>query len=269
LTLRWLRSRHGGFDLKVLDLFSGIGGFSLGLERAGMETIAFCEIDPWCRERLRKHWPDVPIYEDVRELNGGDFNGVDVVCGGYPCQPFSVAGGQKAEQDDRHLWPEMLRVVSQARPTWVICENVYGHIALGLDKVLFDLESEGYSARPFVVPALAAGADHNRERVFIVAHSTSDGRNESTITRGDAPTDDKCPKGAQENSNDERCSGVRPGVERGSNPTRSWGAEPPEIRVDDGLPDRMDRIKALGNAILPIIPEQIGRAIIAFDLARV
>ena len=127
--------------MKVLDLFSGIGGFSLGLERAGMETIAFCEFDKKAQLVLKKHWPDVPIYDDVRKLNGRQFEGqsIDLICGGFPCQPFSVAGNRQGKEDDRHLWPEYLRLIQEIRPRWIIGENVTGLINMGLDQVLHDL----------------------------------------------------------------------------------------------------------------------------------
>gem|GEM_PF-954377 len=137
-----------------------------------MRTVAFCEVDEFCRAVLRKHWPGVPIFGDIRELDadGLDRIGpVDLVCGGFPCQPFSVAGKQKAHADDRYLWPEMRRVIALARPTWVICENVVGIITLALDDVLADLEGLGYAARPFVIPACAVGAPHRRDRVWIIA----------------------------------------------------------------------------------------------------
>src|SRR3990167_7230120 len=115
--------------LRVLDLFSGIGGFSLGLERTGgFRTIAFCEIEPYCRAVLKKHWPDVPCFTDVRTLTACDVGAVDLICGGYPCQPFSEAGKRLGAQDDRHLWPEYLRLIQELRPTWVIGENVAGHV---------------------------------------------------------------------------------------------------------------------------------------------
>tara|TARA_R100001591_G_scaffold20465_2_gene28981 strand:- start:76 stop:939 length:864 start_codon:yes stop_codon:yes gene_type:complete len=141
---------------KHLDLFSGIGGFSLGLEATGaFETVAFCDYDQYCQKVLRKHWPWVTIYDDVKELNSERLsaNGhteVDIITGGYPCQPFSIAGRQKGEQDPRHVWPEMFRLVKELRPTWVIGENVSGHIKLGLDTVLENLESEGYATRRLV-----------------------------------------------------------------------------------------------------------------------
>ena len=161
--------------LNHLDLFSGIGGFSLGLEATDyFETVAFCDFDPYCQKVLRKHWPWVTIYDDVKELNSERLsaNGhteVDIITGGYPCQPFSIAGRQKGEQDPRHVWPEMFRLVKELRPTWVIGENVSGHIKLGLDTVLENLESEGYSTRTFSISAASIGANHKRERVWTLA----------------------------------------------------------------------------------------------------
>lgn len=159
--------------LRVLDLFSGIGGFSLGLERTGgFETAAFCEFAEFPRKLLAKHWPNVPIFEDVRTLKGTDIDGpIDVVCGGYPCQPFSTAGRRKGQKDDRYLWPEFSRLVAELRPSWVIGENVAGHISMGLDDVLSDLEGQGYAARTFVIPACATGAPHRRDRTWIVAYT--------------------------------------------------------------------------------------------------
>ncbi len=244
--------------MTVLDLFSGIGGFSLGLERVGMRTIAFCEIDPFCRKVLKKHWPDVPIFKDIKEVKNVK---ADVVCGGYPCQPFSVAGSQKAEKDNRHLWPEMLRVVAQTRPTWVIAENVYGHVALGLDKVLFDLESEGYTTRPLVIPACATGRPHRRDRVYIVAYSASNGRNESKTSPSNGTADEHCQKRPNKNSHNEGCGSLRFEVDRNGRTDWRRGTKPPALRVDDGLPYRMDRNRVLGNSLIPHIPEMIGRAI--------
>ena len=166
--------------LRMLDLFSGIGGFSYAGEKlvGGYETVAFCEYDKHAQKVLRKHWPDTEIIDDVRELaNDADrFRGlVDIVVGGYPCQPFSLAGVRRGDKDDRHLWPEMLRIIQAVRPTWVIGENVAGHISMGLDEVLSDLEAEGYQARCFVIPAVAADARHRRDRCWIVAHSSVNG----------------------------------------------------------------------------------------------
>ena len=201
--------------MNVLDLFSGIGGFSLGLERAGgFKTVGFCEIDPYCRKVLGKHWPDVPIYDDIRKLNGSELNDIGLICGGYPCQPFSVAGKREGRNDDRYLWPEMLRLISEARPTWVIAENVAGitsmvleHSAFKmesrtltrtededyflsvltrqeimlLDHVCKDLERENYEVQPLVIPACAVDARHRRDRVWIVANANGGGLSEQDV----------------------------------------------------------------------------------------
>ena len=174
--------------LRHLDLFSGIGGFSLGLESAGLvDTVAFCDFDKYCKLVLKKHWEHVPIYDDVKELNYerlradgivSDDKGIDIITGGYPCQPFSVAGRKKGEEDPRHVWPEMFRLVQELRPSWVIGENVSGHIKLGLDTVLKDLESEGYTARTFSISASSIGANHQRERIWTIAHPHELGRND-------------------------------------------------------------------------------------------
>ena len=167
--------------LKHLDLFSGIGGFSLGLEATGgFETVAFCDIEEFPRKVLQKHWPGVKQYEDIKERNYEKLKTdgllpIDIITGGYPCQPFSVAGRKKGEKDPRHLWPEYFRLIKELRPTWVIGENVSGHIKLGLDTVLENLESEGYSVRTFSISAASIGANHQRERIWIVANTNSSG----------------------------------------------------------------------------------------------
>ena len=161
--------------MRVLDLFSGIGGFSVGLHEAGMETVGFCEMDSFCQKVLKKHWPNVPIHSDIKELNGHEYRGtVELVCGGFPCQPFSVAGKQGGSEDDRALWPEMLRVIREVQPTWVIGENVSGIINMELDSVLSDLEAEGYATQTFVLPACAVDAKHRRDRVWIIGYTNSD-----------------------------------------------------------------------------------------------
>lgn len=170
--------------MKVLDLFSGIGGFSLGLDRAGFETVAFCEIEPYCQKILKKHWPGVPIFDDVRKLTNETFTeSVDVVCGGFPCQPFSLAGKQRGEDDDRHLWPEMLRIIKEFKPTWVIGENVAGFINMALDDVSSDLENEGYEVQSFVIPACAVNGIHRRDRIWIVANTESNGSFGTSISK--------------------------------------------------------------------------------------
>ena len=269
--------------MNVLDLFSGIGGFSLGLERAGMTTVAFCEVDPWCRRVLAKHWPDVPCFDDIRTLKGEDVGPVQLICGGYPCQPFSQAGKREGTDDDRHLWPEMHRLVATIRPRWVIAENVAGHISMGLDSVLFDLENEGYTCWPIVIPACAVDAPHRRDRVWIVAHA-DDTERRALNTAGQRDQGRDVANGIQgrqqvsgrsEPSGEERAvadaDGVgrkeqrQPigppfdGVERGC----QWLPEPDVGRVANGVPRRVDRLKGLGNAVVPQIPEMIGRAIMA------
>jgi DNA (cytosine-5)-methyltransferase 1 len=164
---------------KILDLFSGLGGFSLGLERTGhFKTIAFCDNDKFSKLILDKHWKGVKIYDDVREITKEKFkeDGIpfpDIITGGFPCQPFSVAGKQKGTSDDRHLWPEMFRIIKAFKPRYVIGENVRGIINIQ-DGVVFetvctDLESEGYEVQPFIIPAAGVGAPHRRERVWIIA----------------------------------------------------------------------------------------------------
>jgi len=163
--------------LKTLDLFSGIGGFARGLEATDFfETSCFIENEPYCQAVLRYHWPDIPVLGDIRDVRRPDLPepDPDVICGGFPCQPFSVAGKQDAQSDSRHLWPEMFRLIRECRPPWVIGENVAGIINLGLDEVLADLEGEGYATRTFNIPACAVGAPHIRQRIWIVAHADSE-----------------------------------------------------------------------------------------------
>jgi DNA (cytosine-5)-methyltransferase 1 len=274
--------------LKILDLFSGIGGFSLGLEATGgFETSAFCDIDPYCRKVLQQHWPNVPIYEDIKKLKGTDIGTVDIITGGYPCQPFSVAGKQKGVEDKRHLWPEYFRLIKECRPTWVIGENVSGHIKLGLDSVIEDLESEGYTTRTFSISASSIGANHKRERIWIVANAY--GVNDAI--RG---VDRKIQETGRSGSIDERGSGTNAnGFSQSSkNETLDstitnsnsigtqvqtkrqftteqmfginnlWETEPNVGRVVNGIPHRVDRLKALGNSLVPQIPFYIGQTIL-------
>ena len=179
--------------LRHLDLFSGIGGFSVGMEDTQrIETVAFCEIDGFCKKILNKHWPTVPVYNDIKELTYDKLKAdgiiskdkkIDILTGGYPCQPFSVAGAKKGDKDPRHLWPEMFRIIKEIRPDWIVAENVSGHIKLGLDTVLQDLEDQNYSARTFSLSASSVGANHKRERVWIVANANSGGNNKKKSRR--------------------------------------------------------------------------------------
>ena len=272
-------------EIRVLDLFSGIGGFSLGLERAGtFQTVAFCEQDAFCQAVLRKHWPEVPIYDDVRTINTDGLGRIDIICGGFPCQPWSVAGEQRGAEDDRDLWPVMASLIEKLRPRWVVGENVRGFVnqPLGLQRSLSDLESLGYQTAPFVIPACAVDAPHRRDRVWIVAHTAQlqrDGGREhpeprerqvsqsrqrggaddmadadDTRLQGRHEAGDISRKRARQNKQLERCRD-------GKGPT--WLPEPGVGRVANGVSRRVDRLKALGNAVVPQVVEQIGRAIMA------
>jgi len=162
--------------LKVTSLFAGIGGIDLGLEATGYyKTTLFSEIDPFCQKILKKHWPNVPIIPDVRDINGKEIE-TDVLVGGFPCQPFSVAGKRKGKEDERHLWPEMFRIIKEARPSIVIGENVPGiiNVQMALGQCVSDLEGEGYKVQPVVLPACSVNAPHRRYRVFIIAMVDTD-----------------------------------------------------------------------------------------------
>ena len=301
--------------MKVLDLFSGIGGFSLGLEQAGMTTVAFCEKDKFCRQVLAKHWPDITIHEDVRDLDGKEYaNSIDVVCGGFPCQPFSIAGKQAGQKDDRHLWPEMLRVIKESNPTWVIGENVSGFIRMALDDVCLDLESAGYEVQPFVLPACAVDARHRRDRVWIIARSLADTHGSWELQQKRREQKERrwtrysreivanthprfCHKSLEEvrsrrdatssrsqdvayaigeglqgrevsrDAEEERPTAIEHSAGFGDLSrehrgfTQDWPTEPDVGRVAHGIPNRVDRIKSLGNAVVPPLVAQIGRLI--------
>jgi|TARA_B100000085_G_C18552491_1_gene516500 DNA (cytosine-5)-methyltransferase 1 len=354
--------------LKHVDLCSGIGGFALGFGWAELShPVLFCDIEPWSRKILAKHWPDVKIAEDVKEL-ANDPDGLvpdcDILTAGYPCQPFSVAGKQRGEEDDRHIWPEIFRIIKAKRPNWIVCENVYGHISMGLDTVLSDLETEGYSCQPFIVPACAVNAPHRRDRLWIVGYTEHDGSSATEITgkhgqdeerrserkskaeqsartgqpknnenvgdtennrcdRGATPVrregaqnkqveqfsvrgklsrpsenvahanSDRTERDKSENregsgvvknsadvayTDNKRSQGRLSGgkdAERQSEhghtrcssavhrqPTEEWWAAEPNVgRVANGIPKRVDRLKGLGNAIVPQIAMQIGLCI--------
>jgi len=222
-----------GFNLKHLDLFSGIGGFALAAQWAGIETVAFCEIDDFACKVLNKNFPDVPVHRDIRELDGSLYAGIDLITGGYPCQPFSYCGKRGGENDERHLWPEMFRIIKQTRPRFVISENVIGHLTMGVDSVLDDLEHEGYTCWPFVIPATGKDSPQLRYRVWIVAYS-------SEVTK--------------------RSGGERRMQESKVN---AWPrlVLPGGIGMDNGIPDWVDRCGATGNAIVPQVAYEILRCI--------
>ncbi len=243
--------------MKVLDLFSGIGGFSLGLERAGMQTIAFCEIDPYCRAVLRKHWPDVPCYEDIRELTtnrlAADGIECDVICGGFPCQDISGAGKRAGLDGERSgLWREMYRLVREIRPRFVIVENVARLVCAGLSQVCGDLARIGYDSEWCVLGADAIGASQHRKRLWLVAYPDHSGF-ERPIWAWEPSAPKSIVQATYREPLRSACGFWPPGP----------GAVADIPRMDDGVSHRVDRLRSLGNAVVPQIPEMIGRAIMA------
>ena len=252
--------------MKTLDLFSGIGGFSLGLESVGFETVGFCEIDPFCQKVLKKHWPDIPIHKDIKELNGHEYRGsVRLVCGGFPCQPYSVAGKRRGEEDDRALWKEMFRVIREVEPDWVIGENVPGIVSMELDKVLSDL-GDTFDVQTFDIPAVAIDARHTRHRIWVIGRAKyladpyGNGLQGSKIQRGDGKN-----RAKPIHQQFKRFGGSSFKL---SNPRRKvkWKPEPRLDRMAHGIPNRLDRIKGLGNAVCPPLVSEIGRLIMQHDL---
>lgn len=220
--------------MKVLDLFSGIGGISLGLERAGMQTVMFCEIDEKCRRVLRHHWPEVPIHDDVATLEPTGI-AVDLLAGGFPCQPFSSAARGRNNKPD--LWPHMHRLASRLRVRWLLAENVPGLGYHGVDRVCDDLESGDYTCWPFRLDTAPPGRHRGRDRFVIVAHANGQGQPRRAVDEEVA-----------------RLSQV---------PGRRWTNNAPPVGMDDGLPGRMDALRQVGNSMSPWAAEMFGRAILA------
>lgn len=315
---------------KLLDLFSGIGGFSLAADKFGIETIAFVEKEPFCQKVLKKHWNDVPIIDDIRKIKGEDYDSATIVSGGFPCQPFSIAGKQKGTDDDRYLWDETIRVVAECKPRWFIGENVDGLVniqdGMVLRQVQDDLEKEGFQVQCLVIPASGVGAWHQRKRVWIIAHSEHNGlyrskgdatikssnQSEEWVSIGDDKnvSDTECLGFSERSSirglhkkesndsdkfSDKSKTGTKKGNVSDSNSTglqghntkqelskqklgfathkdderpRSWWQTQSELcGVPDGVSyelhsNRTNRIKALGNSIVPQIAEQLFKSII-------
>lgn len=273
--------------MKHVDLFSGIGGFALAVDWAyeGAEH-TFCEIDPFCQKVLKKHWPKAEIHDDIKQFKADNLGRVDLLTGGFPCQPFSVAGKQRAQEDDRHLWPEMFRIIKECRPSWIIGENVTGIIELALEQVCLDLEGEGYEVWPIIIPACAVNAPHRRDRVWIIANSTCsrrlrqkqhEDRIKSTDRRGRHESIEK-DKGAAANAESKQDRRIQqPWIQRhprAENAKNSWNSNWTEVAtefcsVDDGLPaeldglklsksrNRAEQLKAYGNAIVPQVAYEI------------
>lgn len=291
--------------MNVLSLFSGIGLLDLGLAWAGMQTVGLCEIEPYCREVLAKHWPGVPCWSDVREVTGDAVRqrcgAVDLVAGGFPCQPVSVAGARKGHADDRWLWPEMLRVVRDVRPAWVLAENVPGLRTLGADTVLAGLDAAGYACWPLVVGADDVGAPHRRKRVWIVARlrladSHGAGERDSSqpgwIERSSRTWEPQAPSPHAPDPTLLRGWPARPGEQqheweapRLADGTSGEVRSPRQSRevTDQGQPQpgmgqpahgrtgrlarrlRRAQLKALGNGVVPQVVAEVGRAILAAE----
>ena len=300
---------HEAAKLTHLSLFSGIGGLDLAAEMAGFRTVGQCEWADYPTKVLEKHWPNAPRWRDIRTLTGESFyektgmRTVDVISGGFPCQPFSVAGKRRGKEDDRYLWPEMLRVISELRPAWVIGENVAGIVSMALDQVYADLENEGYSVQAFIIPACSVDAPHRRDRCAIVAYSDRrryiyrENEKHSAETWEHAQRDSgRCSKNVADAKSTEcererrkawkwrakpRCCGndvsdtdnrgwtlwgnrelstaeetATGGADFGGRASEYvtgewWPAEPDVGRVAYGISARVDRLKCLGNAVVP------------------
>jgi len=238
-----MRLKHG-------SLFSGIGGFDLAAEWMGWDNVFQCEIDEFCNKVLDKNFPDTKKYLDVKKFNGYEYrNKLDVLTGGFPCQPFSTAGKQKGTKDNRSLWCEMFRIIKEIKPTYIVGENVNGIVKMELDNICSDLESEGYTVEAFNLPACAVSAAHIRKRIWITAYL--DGRRRNAQSR-------ICTKPQKRNSTYDA---------NGTNATfrrkKTWLAEPELERVVYGIPRGLDksRVKSLGNAIVPQVAYEIFNAI--------
>ena len=263
--------------MNVLDLFSGIGGFSLGLERAGMTTVAFCEIDPICRKVLKKHWPHVPVFEDVSTLTKDCINAnIDVIAGGFPCQDISLAGRAAGLAGERSgLWFQYHRLIKEIQPRYAIIENVSALRSRGLDEVLRSLAEIGYDAEWHCIPASALGAPHQRDRVWVIAYMANIGsgrRGEPQKRQMEQPRRAETISTSFDvaDANSAQCEGRRlssGAYEKYADACSAgwWEVEPNVGRVAYGVPAWAHRLKQLGNAVVPQIPELIGRAIIDYE----
>lgn len=232
-------------ELTHLSLFSGIGGLDLAAEWAGFRTVGQCEFADFPTKVLEKHWPDVPRWRDIRTLTGDSFyertgmRTVDVISGGFPCQPFSVAGKRRGQEDDRYLWPEMLRVAKEIRPRWIVGENVSGLVRDALDEILESLIKENYTARAYAYKACEVGAPFAGDRIAIVASAND--RSVSVWRNAQFQTDGEAAGQRRDNG------GGAPKFNAG----QWWELEPRPYGVAYGVLNRVDRLKCLGNAVVP------------------
>lgn len=290
--------------MNFISLFSGIGGIDLGLERAGMTCVGQVENDPWCNQILEKHWPTIPRWQDIHDLDPEELPDHDLIAGGFPCQPVSLAGARLAQDDPRWLWPEFFRVVRVVRPRYVVVENVPGVASARMGDVLGDLAQIGYDCEWQSIPAAFVGAPHLRWRIFIVAYpntmgirrgrsntgSNSDGRfsggsggdgadvrETSTGPMADHALTDVAHSNGDSEPGRTVDAGPRSrelvladtggeGLEREGlpGPARNgdwWAVEPDMGRVAHGVPRRVDRLRGLGNAVVPQVAELVGRMI--------
>ena len=285
--------------MTVGSLFSGIGGFDLGLERAGHEILWQVEWDSYCQKVLAKHWPDVPCHGDIHDVGKHNLEKVDMICGGFPCQPVSVAGKRRGQDDERWLWPEFGRLICELRPKYVLVENVPGLLIRGMGDVLGDLSKFGYDAEWGCVSAASVGAPHLRKRIFIVANTQHDGctssekrrsteetirqesqRKERTLNTQGASSVSETTGDVADTVSDSQGGAYRDrgwrGVGRRQDQDISkgrqirghatdsggqWAVEPSVGRVAHGVPNRVHRLRGLGNAIVPQVAEYIGRRV--------
>lgn len=268
------------------SLFSGIGGLDLGLERAGMTCAWQVEIDDYCRQVLAKHWPDVPRFADVKDVDATQLESVDLICGGFPCQPNSYAGKQAGRSDSRWLWPEFARLVRDLRPRYVLVENVPGLLTVeqgrAAQEVFGNLAEYGFDAEWASIPAAAVGAPHLRYRVLVVATRTDSnrGRFEELAKRNSDPAQATANGHSRRNdanglrnavadpngSGRDRRAGIFGEEWRSEDSDRHWWATEPDVgRVANGVPRRVDRLRGLGNAVVPQVAEWVGRRILEAD----
>ena len=245
------------------SLFSGIGGIDLGFERVGIKTRWQVEQDEHCNRVLEKHWPDVRRYRDIREIDGRNLEPVDIISGGFPCQDISCAGKGKGLSGPRSgLFYEMARVVAEARPKYVVIENVPRLTRLGLDIVGEELRLRGYrSLRPLLVEAASVGAPHKRERIFIVAYDQSQGIGRNGGCEDVSDTDNTPTARQRKHSGEAYPFSESEGFGLGGM-SEWWAVEPCVDRMANGIPSRVDRLRGIGNAVVPQVAELIGRILI-------